>query len=539
MAQFDYDVFVSYARLNNRDEWVREFSKRLEVELSQRLRNRARIFFDDITIKRNEDYETRIMKASQASKLLLVVGSKSYMKSYWCGIERDNFFGVQPAENFVLALYDDTRLREFYKILPRHRGQKFHDKHGRRFDIKSKKFDQAIHAMAREIGQMLEPVSYSQPLHVHAPAQAADINEGQINQLIAFLQDFDEDPNYESGKLCQAVSIANTFIRGSILCDLQFSPHEHLFKTIIHGLVREMASTEDVHPLPKLVVYLHKLMAGDDDVRTQLKTWFDQACVPAGFDFNKLDVDLPPCPDSTQQFVWMDVAWEQPVPGEEKATSAHAYLRCGHLQYKYAHQAASDQPTQQSGNMIRQFLKQDAAKAHINHVSIVVDPDDFHADWELDEDPEGADLLDLPVTVRCKNGTLKRKCPPTIDATHLIAFPGEEAYSTHAIQTGIFATSQTDSSNCKPCDWLKAYLANAVVGLWTRGPSEDKDALIHGALKDTPLPDVPAMVHKHRMGPPDSFWRRVVLYFNPNIQPLQMETSDEVIGNAMELNGQL
>jgi hypothetical protein len=83
VPNFLYDIFISYPRESNeRDtleiEWVNEFQRLLTTEISQRLRDSARIYFDKESFK-GGDHSDELLAAARNSALFLPIVSPRYV----------------------------------------------------------------------------------------------------------------------------------------------------------------------------------------------------------------------------------------------------------------------------------------------------------------------------------------------------------------------------------------------------------------------------------------------------------------------------
>jgi hypothetical protein len=122
-----YDVFISYAHANNRDGWVREFSKALGHELEQLLGRQFEMYFDE---RRSEigSLSGKLTAAARDSAILLPVLSPGYLQSHWCNEERDAFFlnpehlspGVACVAPIMIRPVEDDDLPEPYRNAHRH-----------------------------------------------------------------------------------------------------------------------------------------------------------------------------------------------------------------------------------------------------------------------------------------------------------------------------------------------------------------------------------------------------------------------------------
>ena len=95
---FEYDVFVSYAWVNNDPDgpggtWVSDFRKRLGRALDERLGRTgcARFFFDRETLGKHVQFGTLIEDALRKSAVMVIVLSKGYVSSPACKDELQFF----------------------------------------------------------------------------------------------------------------------------------------------------------------------------------------------------------------------------------------------------------------------------------------------------------------------------------------------------------------------------------------------------------------------------------------------------------------
>ncbi|MCB9231048.1 MAG: TIR domain-containing protein [Bacteroidia bacterium] len=89
------DIFISYAVLDNQthnqeDGWVSLFHKALEIELSERLGAKPRIWRDE-KLKGNDDLDSELSNRVLNTSLLLCILSPRYIQSKWCIWEVEKF----------------------------------------------------------------------------------------------------------------------------------------------------------------------------------------------------------------------------------------------------------------------------------------------------------------------------------------------------------------------------------------------------------------------------------------------------------------
>lgn len=99
LPDFKYDVFLSYAHIDNKttDEkkegWITKFYKQFKLELDRYLEstNTASVWCDH-ELSGNTDFDDRIKKVIDSSVLLLAFTSNGYNRSEYCNKELNHFF---------------------------------------------------------------------------------------------------------------------------------------------------------------------------------------------------------------------------------------------------------------------------------------------------------------------------------------------------------------------------------------------------------------------------------------------------------------
>jgi hypothetical protein len=88
----DYDVFVSYAQLNNQPfRWVSTHVNMLESLVKSKAANSEVSFWRDERLAGNAPITPEILTAVRRSAILLVIASTAYIESAWCTAERRAF----------------------------------------------------------------------------------------------------------------------------------------------------------------------------------------------------------------------------------------------------------------------------------------------------------------------------------------------------------------------------------------------------------------------------------------------------------------
>ncbi|PSN18198.1 hypothetical protein C7271_13805 [filamentous cyanobacterium CCP5] len=123
--QFDRDLFISYAHIDNRaleddqEGWISLLHKGLEIRLSQ-LRGEKPDIWRDLKLQGNDDFSDTILDQFPKLALLVSILSPRYVKSKWCLRELQHF--CQAAESRGGIRVGDNKARIFKVIktyLPR------------------------------------------------------------------------------------------------------------------------------------------------------------------------------------------------------------------------------------------------------------------------------------------------------------------------------------------------------------------------------------------------------------------------------------
>ena len=137
LMSFDHDVFVSYATVDDRPAkcgWVSAFVSSLSESLAAAFgkRNPDRIWWDRSNIDEEASLTEQIRTKVQKSVCMVVILSKGYAESEWCGQERETFLTAvagQPEADLRLFLVDIGNLEQ------KDRPKEFSDKRGRHFYV--------------------------------------------------------------------------------------------------------------------------------------------------------------------------------------------------------------------------------------------------------------------------------------------------------------------------------------------------------------------------------------------------------------------
>ncbi|MBV9248934.1 MAG: toll/interleukin-1 receptor domain-containing protein [Acetobacteraceae bacterium] len=101
MPQFEYDIFVSYAHVDNplvpgaERGWVTDFAHFLELRLAQLFGRRdAYTLWMDRELRNAQPVTPQILDIARRSAVLVILLSPGYIASEWCRNERDAFLGI-------------------------------------------------------------------------------------------------------------------------------------------------------------------------------------------------------------------------------------------------------------------------------------------------------------------------------------------------------------------------------------------------------------------------------------------------------------
>src|SRR3954463_16343921 len=99
--QFDHDIFVSYAQVDNRpvsgvsEGWVTTLINNLKVRLSHLFGREDRFsIWWDLDLSRNVDLTPAIFEKVRRTRVLLIILSPGYLASDWCRRECNAFLDL-------------------------------------------------------------------------------------------------------------------------------------------------------------------------------------------------------------------------------------------------------------------------------------------------------------------------------------------------------------------------------------------------------------------------------------------------------------
>lgn len=169
---YEFDIFISYAHVDNlpggRRGWVYRFQKELVERLDRRLGRvgAARIWWDD-SLDGSQRFNQTIRDSVSRSALFLAMTSEGYLKSTYCNDELEWFCKKAEGESTGLIVGDRARVLNVlvdnisYERWPARyggtNGYHFYDEaEGNPLDVTRKAFNIEINKMVKVICEMLE-----------------------------------------------------------------------------------------------------------------------------------------------------------------------------------------------------------------------------------------------------------------------------------------------------------------------------------------------------------------------------------------------
>jgi len=117
LSGFEYDIFISYAHVNNQrveedeDGWVGQFQKHLDVQLSQLVGRMGVIkIWWDPSLDGNQLFNRTIQERVNRSAVFLALTSKGYLASDYCQQELSWFVQKATTEPYGLSIGDRVRI---------------------------------------------------------------------------------------------------------------------------------------------------------------------------------------------------------------------------------------------------------------------------------------------------------------------------------------------------------------------------------------------------------------------------------------------
>lgn len=128
ISGFPYDIFISYAHLDNKTPterekgWVELFKINLEITLDQMLGRvgQFKFWFDNRNLDGSMLFDNRIKQGIEESAIMLCISSPSYFNSKYCTKERNWFIDKADKEPFGIQVEDRHRMVNlFLNQIPR------------------------------------------------------------------------------------------------------------------------------------------------------------------------------------------------------------------------------------------------------------------------------------------------------------------------------------------------------------------------------------------------------------------------------------
>src|SRR5262249_35921041 len=114
--EFAYDIFVSYARLDNEaDElhvrWVSDFCRNLTSAVRQRLAREVTVFFSSMPDQENSNLST--LQAVQQSAIFIALCSSSYAREEWTARELETFQNARRMDGLFVVELSPMQERDY------------------------------------------------------------------------------------------------------------------------------------------------------------------------------------------------------------------------------------------------------------------------------------------------------------------------------------------------------------------------------------------------------------------------------------------
>jgi hypothetical protein len=209
VPDYDHDVFVSYAHLDDQGESARvtNLVRHLDTEVGQRLGTKDLRIWTDHSLDGNRPLTPEIIQAIRRSATLIVITSPSYIASEWCVRERSAFLGfardcVAAGRIFIVRCRDidpEAMPPEFGDLL----GFKFWTQDtdaggvARPLDLQERAYGTVVLNLSDKLAQKLKEMRAARVTGTRSPAPAAaehiflarstDDMEGREGELVGYL----------------------------------------------------------------------------------------------------------------------------------------------------------------------------------------------------------------------------------------------------------------------------------------------------------------------------------------------------------------
>ncbi len=174
--------FISYAHLNDSDNFITELVKQLSGELSIRLGEKYKLFFDRESIEWGDNWQKVMLDSASNAQILIPVITAEYFESKSCRLEFQAFLhGKKRPSTRIFPVYYDTTKFMFSKEYEENwhktmRETQYIDLRDYKLDRNKKKFKHSIFTMAIRITKYVES-KYS---HLIPPPKKCPILEPEV-----------------------------------------------------------------------------------------------------------------------------------------------------------------------------------------------------------------------------------------------------------------------------------------------------------------------------------------------------------------------
>ena len=154
---YQYDIFVSYASVDNQDGWVTTLIDWLQERLTQKLGPNA--LWMDNEPRDDTSITSDITKRLEKSAILLLILSKGYLESQWCRSEFDMFLVKADKDigRVFIVKCDDIQNPEKLSDLNGYRfWERDKNKNPRVIDSKSEKYVTKVNTLCDQLKETLE-----------------------------------------------------------------------------------------------------------------------------------------------------------------------------------------------------------------------------------------------------------------------------------------------------------------------------------------------------------------------------------------------
>lgn len=175
---FKYDVFISYAHIDDEGEgeekWITRFSKKLKTTLEKLVGKPIEIWIDENNLRGNHAYDDEIREKIEQSAVFIMCSSNSYINSFYCKQEFNWFysnaenspFGVKVKNMLRISnvLLYDISVPDWASCVNVSSGYKVYKKQtstsiGNPFAVNGEDFSNHIQLIAEDIKNVLQAIA--------------------------------------------------------------------------------------------------------------------------------------------------------------------------------------------------------------------------------------------------------------------------------------------------------------------------------------------------------------------------------------------